>query len=227
MNRRGFLTRGLAISGVALGGVAGLLPRRSWASPRPNDAYSIDVVTDRPDQAVQSIERIIQDSRLGRQVVRYSEYRLPGIHVGDIAYVRNRQLVNYHGATDKIAPQLRETATALSLPRRIDNPVLLRFCAEARALTPTDAQVFCGDMMVKQFPLDRATDAHRIDGARGHLEVAVENRSIKVVSASCKHKTCMSMGAISRPGQRLICIPNQITVAIAGTNGLGVDGITF
>lgn len=226
MNRRDFLTRGLIISGATLGGVTGLFPRKAWASGGLGDDFSIDVVTDRPDRAIRGIERIIQGSPLRRQAVKYSEYRLPGGHVGDIAFVKNRQLIDFYKADDDTSRQLRQAA-ALSLPKRVDNPTLLRFSAGGRALTPTDAQVFYGDMLVKQLPLDRATDAHRIDGARGHIEVAVENRSVRVVSASCKHKTCMSMGAISQPGQRLICIPNQITVAIAGTNGLDVDGITF
>ncbi len=227
MDRRNFLTRGLILSGITLGGVAGLFPRKSWASRGLNDDFSVDVVTDRPDQAIRSIERILQDSPLGRQTVKYAEYRLSGSHVGDIAFVKNRQLINFYKADDDTSRQLRQAAAALSLPKRVDSPTLVRFSAERRALTPTDAQIFYGDMLVKQLPLDRATDAHRIEGARGHIEVAVENRSVRIVSASCKHKTCMGMGAISQPGQHLVCIPNQITVAIAGTNSLGVDGITF
>ena len=227
MDRRNFLTKGLILSGVALGGVAGLLPRKSWASRGLNDEFSIDVVTDCSDQAVRSIERILQDAPPGRQVVKYSEYRLPGSHVGDIAFVKNRQLINFHKADDDTSRRLRQTAAALSLPKKVDSPTLVRFSAESRALTPTDAQVFYGDMLVKQLPLDRSTDAHRIEGARGHVSVAVKDGAARIVSASCKHKTCMSMGAISQPGQRLVCIPNQITVVIAGTNSLGVDGITF
>lgn len=226
MDRRDFLTRGLTLSGVALGGVAGLFPRRIWASGGGND-FSIDVVTDRPDRAIRGIERVLQGSPLGQQVVRYSEHRLTGSHVGDIAFVKGRKLVNFHRANDDISRRLRQAAAALSLPRRLDDPVWLRFCAEGHALTPTEAQVFRGDALVERLPLERATDAHRIDGAQGHIEVAVENGAVSIVSASCRHKTCMGMGAISRAGQRLVCIPNQIVVAIAGTDGLGVDGVTF
>jgi hypothetical protein len=50
---------------------------------------------------------------------------------------------------------------------------------------------------------------------------------VKIVSASCKHKTCMKLGAISRPGQSLVCIPNRLRVVIEGGNDFGVDGITF
>lgn len=227
MDRRSFLTKGWILSGVTLGGVAGLFPRGNWASRGLNGDFSIDVVTDHPDRAIRLIEQIIHETSPGARTVKFSEHRLPGGHVGDIAFVRNRHLVDFRRADDETSRRLRQTAAALSMPKRVDNPTLLRFCAEGRAVTPTDARVFYGDTLVKQLPLDRATDAHRIDGEKGHIELAVDNRSVRVVSASCKHRTCMEMGAISRPGQSLVCIPNRITVAISGTNSLGVDGVTF
>ena len=141
--------------------------------------------------------------------------------------MQSQQLINFRRATDSISQHLRQTANALSLPRIYDNPVLLRFQAGNQALTPTDVNIFYSDILVKQLPLDTATDTHRIDGKNGHIEVAIENRSARIISASCKHKTCMKMGAIGRPGQHLVCIPNQITVAIAGTDRLGVDSLTY
>ena len=136
-------------------------------------------------------------------------------------------MIPFRSADDEVSRQLRQAAADLSLPRRLENPALLRFQAEDTALTPAEARVFHRNILVKRLPLDRATGAHRIDGARGHVAVAVKDRSVEIVSASCRHKTCMGMGPINRAGQRLVCIPNQITVAIAGAEGLGVDGITF
>jgi len=37
----------------------------------------------------------------------------------------------------------------------------------------------------------------------------------------------MNMQPISKPGENLICIPNQINISISGINSYGVDSITF
>jgi hypothetical protein len=82
-------------------------------------------------------------------------------------------------------------------------------------------------VLVKQVSLDKTREVQRIQNERGPVDIAVENRQVKIVSASCKHKTCMKMGAIDQAGQHLVCIPAQITVAIAGRSNMGVDGVTF
>jgi hypothetical protein len=113
------------------------------------------------------------------------------------------------------------------LPQVYDNPTLLRFNTAQGVSHPTYAQVFCGDVLVKELALDGAKDVHRLDGARGHIEVAVGEGSARIVHASCKHQTCMKMGAIRQAGQSLVCVPAQLSESIAGQNGLGVDGVTF
>ncbi len=228
MNRRDFLTRSsMIISGAALGGGAGLFPQETFAKDILSDEFSIDIVTGHPNQAIRKVEQVIQNAEFHHLPVRFTEYQLHGSHIGDIAYVQSQQLIHFRTATDDVSQQLRETATALSLPNRYDNPILLRFYAGNPSLVPTDATVFCGDVLVKQLPLNRTKEVYRIEGVRGHVDVAVAHRSVKIVSASCKHKTCMNMGAIDQPGQSLVCIPNQISVAIAGTNSLGVDGVSY
>ncbi|MGA1198453.1 MAG: NusG domain II-containing protein [Candidatus Latescibacterota bacterium] len=226
MDRRGFLTYGSKVlTGVALAATSGVFPRRLLAAE--SSSFSIDVVTQHPDLAIQKVTQIIQHSELGRQTVGFSEFPLAGSHVGDIAFVHNNQLVNFHTATDSISLQLKEVASALSLPQTYQDPTLLRFYTAQTVSQPTHAQVFCGDVLVKELPLQGAKDVHRLDGTRGYLEVAVGEGSAKIVHASCKHKTCMKMGAIRQAGQSLVCIPAQLSVSIAGQNGLGVDGVTF
>lgn len=228
MNRRDFLTRSsMMISGAALAGVAGSFPYEAFAKDVLGDEFSIDIVTGHPNQAIRKIEQVIQNAVFRHQPVKFTEYQLHGSHIGDIAYVQSQQLIHFRTATDDVSQHLRETATALSLPNRYENPILLRFYAGNPSLAPEDATVFCGDVLVKQLPLNRTREVHRIEGVQGHVDIAVAHRSVKIVAASCKYKTCMNMGAIDQPGQSLVCIPNQISVAIVGTNSLGVDGVTY
>lgn len=225
MTRRDFMTGSVMLfSGAAVAGVGGLFLGNAHAA-RLN-SFSIDVVTDHPNLAIGKIEAVIKESALRHQKVKFSEHALHGSHMGDIAYVQSQQLINIHTAYDPVSRHLRDVARSLSLRQKYENPVLLRFYAEDKTRIPTDAQIFSGDVLVKQMPLDKAGVVQRIQNERGHVDVAVENRQVKIVSASCKHKTCMKMGAVDRAGQRLVCIPAQITVAIAGQIQ-GVDGVTF
>ncbi|MBT3601915.1 MAG: hypothetical protein HN521_02510 [Candidatus Latescibacteria bacterium] len=225
MDRRNFMAQGSKIlMGLTLAGLSGALPKRLLAAEA--SPFSIDVVTGHPDLAIRKIEQVIQSSNLKHQTIGFSEYALQGHHVGDIAFVKGNQLVNFYEATDSVSQLLRETASALALPQTYDNPTLLRFNASQGVSKPTHAQVFCGDVLVKQLPLQSAKGVHRLDGARGHIEVAVGEGSARIVHASCKHQTCMKMGAIRQAGQSLVCVPTQLSVSIAGTSGL-VDGVTF
>lgn len=225
MNRRDFLLRSsLVIPSMAL---TGLFSRKAWASNNIAQTFSIDMVTAHPDQAIKQIEQVIKNTALKDQTVKFTEYQLHGTHTSDIAYVKAQQLINFHKTNDKVSNQLRQVAAELSLPKTVENPVVLRFYSDHQNITPTDVHVFSGDVLIKQLPLAQVHDGHRIQGSRGHVDIAIENQTARIISASCKHKTCMTMGAISRPGQNLVCIPNQITVVIAGESTLGIDSLTF
>lgn len=80
---------------------------------------------------------------------------------------------------------------------------------------------------VAQWVITEDAAPRRIESARGFVDIAVRDRAVRITAASCKHKTCMNLGAIRRPGERLVCIPNQIAVTIEGRHAHGVDGITY
>ena len=94
-------------------------------------------------------------------------------------------------------------------------------------LKPGDINIFRGNTLIKQLPLNNDIENYRVEGMKGHVDIKIRNKYVSITSASCKHKTCMNMEPISKPGQNLICIPNQINITIAGKNAFGVDSITF
>ncbi|MEJ2618334.1 MAG: NusG domain II-containing protein, partial [Ignavibacteriaceae bacterium] len=150
-----------------------------------------------------------------------------GRHIGDIAYIKSRKLINYHKESDEFSRLLDESAKSLSLPRSLDDPVLLQFSSENNLLKAGNVNIFSGDVLTKQLPLDKDVDHFRVNGLKGHVDIRIKNKYVSIASATCRHKTCMNMEPISRPGQNLICIPNQINIAIAGKSALGVDSVTF
>lgn len=228
MKRRAFLQKSsMLVSGAALAGVAGLYAQPAWAEGAPSGGFALDVITDQPERAIRHIERLIQASSFRRQHIQFAECQLSGSHVGDIALVRFQRLIDYRKAEDAFSRHLTEIARSLSLPRRHDNPMLLRFYSENQGSAPQYVNVFCGEILLHQWPVGENKEALRVEGARGYVDLSVQDRSVRIVDASCKHKTCMKLGAISQPGQTLVCIPAQISVALEGRNNLGVDSVTF
>jgi hypothetical protein len=227
MNRREFLRRSsFFLSGVVIAG-SGLLNKKAFADIAGNAVFSIDVVTDRPDFAIQKIDPLIRSSFPGDHRIDFVQYKLSGNHTGDIAFVKSGQLIDFYQTDGRISNRLRETAKKLSLPRSLENPILLRFFSGTGKGAAKNVNVFSGNVLVRQLSMKNNTTAHRVTGGKGHIDVAVKDGSVKIVSASCKHKTCMELGAINRPGQSLVCIPNRLRVVIEGGNDFGVDGITF
>ncbi len=227
MNRREFLKRStLLLSGSMIAG-SGALHKRVFANSAGAAAFSIDVVTDNPELAIRKIDRMIKASSLKNQRIDFTQYSLSGNHVGDIAFVRLEQLVDFYRLDDPFSNKLKETAKALSLPKSLENPTLVRFFSGSGSGAARYVNIFSGNVMLHQLSLKDNTGAFRAEGEKGHIDVAVKDGAVKIVSASCRHKTCMELGAISHAGQSLVCIPSRLRVVIEGENNDGLDGITF
>jgi hypothetical protein len=228
MKRREFLKYGsLFLPATALMGVINPFTNKIFAAVKPGSSFSLSIITDQPSRTIHAIEQDINNSKYKRNTLQFTEYKLPGRHVGDIAYVRSQELIDYRKGTDKFSQALHESANSLSLPRILDDPVLLRFSSEQNLLKPGSVNIYRGDVLINQLPLDKDVENFRINGLKGDVDIKIKNKYVRIISASCKHKTCMNMEPISKPGENLICIPNQINITIAGKSSLGVDSITF
>lgn len=80
------------------------------------------------------------------------------------------------------------------------------------------AVICCGDIR-HELSLDE-DGLFRFDGIDAEFEV--KNGKIRLTQASCPDKICEKTGYIGSSGQSIICVPNKITVAVAGS-GEDVD----
>lgn len=228
MKRRDFLQKSaLMMAGIAVSGIGSLYPQKLLAADAGARDLSLDIITADPDAAIREIEALIKSAGLPQRVIRYQECRLPGVHTGDIALVKDSNLLNFREAGDDFSRQLLEISQGLFLPRAVENPFLLRFYSEDRRALPGRVSITRGDELVAQLTIAQDAAPRRVESARGFVDIAVRDRAVRITDASCKHKTCMKLGAIRRPGERLVCIPNQIAVTIEGRHVQGVDGITY
>lgn len=76
-----------------------------------------------------------------------------------------------------------------------------------------------------EYPLNRDTTCV-IEGVNGGTNLLViENGTAFVREASCPDGLCVGMGKIRRNGQSIVCLPNRVSVEIAGGDEAEVDAV--
>jgi hypothetical protein len=56
----------------------------------------------------------------------------------------------------------------------------------------------------------------KVQGALGEITLQIENNGIRVRRSSCPNQVCVSQGAVQRPGEMLVCVPNRLVVLLRG-----------
>jgi len=64
-----------------------------------------------------------------------------------------------------------------------------------------------------------------IDGPEGSTRITISEGKVWVAEASCPKKLCQKQGAISRPGETIVCLPNRIVITLEGKTPL--DATTY
>ncbi len=65
-----------------------------------------------------------------------------------------------------------------------------------------------------------------VSGPLGESQVEIDGGRVHMLNSPCPDKTCVKMGWIERSGQTVICIPNQVIIAIESPTGDEFDGIS-
>jgi len=229
MKRRTFLQRStLFVPALSAAGLLGTAPQKLFAGVKFPESFSLSVVTGQPEKAIALVQELLDKMNIKGKNIRYNEYVLHGNHVEDIAYTRAGRLIDFRKAQDSLSDGLRTIAARLDLPRACENPLLSHFSCDEGVQKPAGIRIFKDDQLIleKTFPV--YTEAIHLEGAHGKVVLEMtKDHAVKFAETSCKHKTCMNMGAISQAGQNLVCIPNRISVTVMGTNISAVDSITF
>jgi hypothetical protein len=67
-----------------------------------------------------------------------------------------------------------------------------------------------------------------VAGPLGETRIEIRDKAVRIEDSPCANKTCIASGAISRPGQWLACLPNQVIVRIeGGSEDEGVDASVY
>lgn len=179
--------------------------------------FSLSIITVHPDKALEMAQRLIQTHFASMPSVSFTEFVVAGENICEIALVRNSRLVNYKVQNDPLSMELAKMARQLDILTKVKDPVCLQFTSAGQSVQPEKAQVFRQNILIEELSLSQNDKVVEVRGMKGPLEIRVNNGAVSVVETSCGHKTCVQMGSVKGAGQSIVCIPNQITVALAGS----------
>ena len=84
-------------------------------------------------------------------------------------------------------------------------------------------QVTVDGRVIATLPLDVDTEQVITGVGDSQNRLIIRDGKVTVTDASCPDGICVSHGAISRPGQSIVCLPNRVVVTVTG-GAPAVDG---
>jgi hypothetical protein len=213
MNRRNFLKAGtFLLSATALSRINGLGLSQLFTLGSNIKDFSIELIIEDCDKAVPLIESLIKGNLANFRIVKYSEFEIEGRQKGDIVFFNNGKLVNYKESDDVISKQIKTISTDLDLPRVIENPKKIRFYSQG---TNADAERFLvihKNTVIDEIEPTNAGFVRKVNGTIGNVSISVQNKKLRVTESSCLHKTCIKTNPISKAGDYIVCIPNELVI---------------
>lgn len=67
----------------------------------------------------------------------------------------------------------------------------------------------------------------KVEGVLGYSVIEIGQDKVRMLDSPCPDHLCVKSGAISKPGQIIVCLPNQVVIKIIGYNKEEVDASAF
>lgn len=214
MKRRDFFkTSTAAVSALALPGISAVSFNKLLAGEvSEHGSFSFEIITDRPEDAIKLSERFFKNNSFYDPVIKFSEYSVEGEMNGDIVFVREGKLINYKSDNTDLNNEIRSIAGSLSLPKKLVNPVRIKFYQSGMKAAADRFLIFHKNILIRTLKTDSKNLNLNIEGTKGNILLNIENKKARVINSSCAHKTCINSGSIAFPGESIVCIPNELMI---------------
>lgn len=87
-----------------------------------------------------------------------------------------------------------------------------------------------GGQVVQEIALSADTPDQRINihGKTDNAVIEIKEGRVRMVEANCPDQVCAKQGWIDRPGQSIVCVPNELVIYLQGASDekTAVDAIT-
>jgi len=213
MDRRNFIKTGTMLLALpAISKIPGFGSSKLFAAQNTSKNFSIELITDDTDKAITMMEKLINDKFTSAGVIKYSEFSIDSVQNGDIIYFDNGKLINYKSSEDDVSKRLREISNKLNLPKVVDNPRKIRFSSTAPSASAEKYLVIHNGKIIEEITPGISSKSIEIKGTNGNLSLLSKDNTLRVTKSSCRHKTCIESKSISKSGEYIVCIPNEIVI---------------
>lgn len=171
----------------------------------------VTILTDNIPRAKELAEEMMHE-HFGERVLRLRESILPGMFPGGILLFQNNEPVNFHDGISLLFASLRHMEKELGHMGPMTDPHLLRYTNHTPAMSRS-VSLFHRRTMIASIPLAE-DNSYIFTGSLGPFRVAVVDGHFRFERSLCKHQTCTAHPPIIAPGQRITCVPNDITAYI-------------
>lgn len=227
MNRRQFVGGSILAAGgmVASNGLFAKNNINYKSNGKNNNSIDMEILCDNPGAAYESLTSFLKLLNISN--VKIEEHQLVGNYIGDIVFIYNNCLVNYKADNTKYSHLVKNISENLRLPRKIQNPTLIKAVSDSSITEPKFVNVFRENKIIDRLKINENKKEIHIPSDKGELSFSINNHSVFATHSTCKHKTCIHTGAINRAGQNIICVPNNIRIALEGYQEHNLDTITY
>jgi hypothetical protein len=91
---------------------------------------------------------------------------------------------------------------------------------------PNDHKVsiFHEGKIVRQIKLDKDQEFTLLNG---DMSIEVRDNKLRVKKSNCPRQTCVHMGWIYYPGEKIVCLPHKIFIEIESSDSSVVDAVAY
>ncbi|TDT60996.1 NusG domain II-containing protein [Fonticella tunisiensis] len=89
-------------------------------------------------------------------------------------------------------------------------------------------EIYSENRLYRKIPFDKTTTERVVVKSNlGFNIIDISNAKVRIIDADCPDKICIKDGAISKPGDMLVCLPNKVVVEIKGESNSENDALSF
>jgi hypothetical protein len=177
-------------------------------------ALDVSILTDQPLLAERIVDELVRE-HFGERFLRLRRSEFSSHCPGGIVLIENNTIRNFHDGASLFYAALRQVELDLHLQEIQSDPTLLRYVNSTPPFSRT-AEIFHLGQCITTLQLTEDF-AHAVRGTRGEVAIEVLDGRLRVTQSDCPHGICMKHPAIVTPGQRITCVPNDISIVIGAT----------
>lgn len=101
----------------------------------------------------------------------------------------------------------------------------LFFMFNARSTDDREVVISLKGQEYARVAMDGKEHVFEIQTELGYNKVIVDEHGVHIEEADCPDHDCVTVGAISKVGQSVICAPHYLVIEIIGNSDSGIDGM--